>query len=255
VTEKIQLHQGDCFDLLETLADNSIDYVCTDPPFGNICANWDHKFDLAKWWEIITRKLKPAGIVTSFACGRFQFELYASNPKWFRYDLIWEKSMAVGFLDAKLKPLRAHENILVFAPKLRESTYIPQKWVNDKAIVGQIRTQSSSTTVYDKTQERPTWTDDGTRYPRSVLRFDSIGNGSKEKLGHPTQKPVELMQWLINTYSRPNDLVVDCFFGSGTTAEACLLSGRRFWGCDLSHEYLGIAKQRINRHASITDAA
>lgn len=251
MSERVQLHQGDCFDLLETLKDGSVDAVITDPPFGNICASWDHKFDLPRWWEIIGRKLKPTGIVTVFACGRFTFELYQSNPKQFRYDLVWEKSMAVGFLDARLKPLRAHEMILVFSPRLQVSTYNPQKWISDKAVIGQIRTQGTATAVYAKQQERCQWTDDGTRYPRSVLRFDSIGNGSKDKVKHPTQKPLDLLQWLVKTYSNENDLVVDPFFGSGTTAEACLLSNRRFWGCDLSHEYLAIAQDRISRHDAI----
>jgi site-specific DNA-methyltransferase (adenine-specific) len=249
--ERIQLHQGDCFDLLETLPDNSIDYVCTDPPFGNTCCGWDHKFDLAKWWEIIERKLKPTGIVTAFCCGRFTFELYASKPEWFRYDLVWEKSMAVGFLDARRKPMRAHEMILMFAPKLKDSTYNPQKWVNDKAVIGQKRIQASATTLYDKHCERPVWTDDGTRFPRSVIHFDSISNSSKEKTKHSTQKPLDLMQWLIKTYSNEDDLVVDPFFGSGTTAEACLLTKRRFWGCDLSHDYLAMAQKRISQRECV----
>lgn len=241
----ISLFHGDCFAGLEKLKDGSVDVVITDPPYATTECEWDRPIDLKRWWEVISRKLKPRGVAVVFASGRFVFELYASNPKQFRYELCWEKSRAVGFLDVKHRPMRAHEWMLVFADRLKGSTYNPQKVACPTAKIGASHKSTARTSIYD-THDRPTtWTDDGTRHPRSVLRVDSISRGDDEHTGHPTQKPRDLMTWLVKTYSNPGDLVVDPFVGSGSTAEACLLTGRRFFGCERDRGYFETAKARL----------
>ncbi len=131
-------------------------------------------------------------------------------------------------------------------PAARSATYNAQRVESPKARIGAtIRRVGLSTTVYDAAPKLNVYTDDGKRHPRSVLRFDSVSRSDGR--GHPTQKPVDLLRWLVRSYSNPGDLVVDPFFGSGTTPEACALEGRRFFGCERDPDYFNFARKRIDQ--------
>lgn len=242
--QPVDLRRADCFEFLEELEDGSVDAVITDPPFGTMDAKWDVQLDLDAWWALVRRKLKPAGVVVCFAAGRFLFRLHASNERWYRYDLIWEKSKSVGFLNANVMPLRAHEFILVFTPALKSSCYNPQKIASGGRALGVCRKTKKQSTLYRGHGGDYISIDDGTRHPRSVLRFNSVTND--ERL-HPTQKPLELMCWLVRTFSNAGDLVVDPFSGSGSTPEACLIEGRRFAGCERDPSFYRLAVNRLAR--------
>lgn len=223
-----RIFQGDYRLGLAKLPDASVDLVLTDPPYGTTAIGWDTAPDLQEFWSIVNRVLKPEGVVVSFAAQPFTTDLINSNRKNYRYELIWHKSLAVGFLDAKIRPLRAHENIVVFARKLKASTYNPQMGVG-KPFKGK---QTGECAHYG--QKRHHIADNkGTRYPRSVLHYNNAGGVRM----HPTQKPLELMKYLVRTYSNPGELVVDPFMGRGTTLMAAVETGRFAIGCEREREY------------------
>ena len=244
----LDVRRADCFRALEELADGSVDAVISDPPYGTTDCAWDVAVDWLAFWDLVARKLKPDGVVALFAAGKFTFDLWKSNPRWYRYDLVWHKTAPVGFLMANQQPLRSHESILIFAPRLIGSCYNPQKTVPTKKATRHAR--SSGTSIYHNHYDR-IWTDDGSRHPTSVLKFtrERAGGWAQARVKHPTLKPLALMEWLVRSYSRPGDLVVDPFLGSGSTAEACLRNGRRFFGCEKNRTFYRRAVKRLEAAA------
>lgn len=232
---------ADWREVLPMLSPASVDLLLTDPPYGITPIKWDKKVDWEHFWAETKRVLKENAVMVMFASGKFVPELIASNLKDYRYELIWEKSLAVGFLDARRRPLRAHEQILVFTRKgFRASTYNPQM---TKGKMHKHGGQTKKKPVHYSGADRPTpqvMTD--LYYPKSVLKYSNKVRGRSL---HPTAKPLELVEWLVRSYSDPGDTVLDPFFGSGTTIAATLLTGRKGIGCDISPEYFEIAKQRL----------
>lgn len=222
------IFQGDYREGLAKLADASVDLVLTDPPYGTTAIGWDTAPDLQEFWQVVNRVLKPEGVVVSFAAQPFTTDLINSNRKNFRYELIWHKSLAVGFLDAKIRPLRAHENIVVFARKLKSSTYNPQMGVGKP-----FKAKQGGVAAHYGQQRGGNSDNHGTRYPRSVLHYNNAGGVRM----HPTQKPVDLVEYLIRTYSNEGDLVVDPFMGRGTTLKAAVAAKRVVVGCEREAEY------------------
>jgi hypothetical protein len=218
---------------------DSVGLLCTDPPYGTTNLAWDKKVDWKYFWPCVERLCKVYAVMGLFASGKFTHELIATNEKNFRYELIWEKPMPVGFLSANRRPLRAHENICIFARRYKDSVYNPQ-FIKGKIhkvgggsgdAVGHYGARRLSTT-----RETDQW------HPRSILRF-SKGVGNRGL--HPTQKPLELMLWLIKSYSNPRHLVLDPFMGSGTTLVAAKMSGRRAIGIEMNEAYCEVAAQRL----------
>jgi site-specific DNA-methyltransferase (adenine-specific) len=233
------LLNADWRDVLASLEDGSVNLLLTDPPYGITAIEWDKKIDWDAFWPEAKRVCKENAVMLIFASGKFINELINSNPKEFRYELVWEKNLAVGFLDAKRRPLRAHELMLIFTRKgFRASTYNPQMVEGKPHKTG--GTGSSSPHYGQKARTPEVITN--LYYPRSVLKYSNVVKG---KSLHPTAKPLELVEWLVRTYSNPGDLVLDPFVGSGTTLAACMINDRRGIGCDLSPEYHEIAKQRL----------
>jgi len=230
---------GDCLDILPTLEDQSVDLVLCDPPYGTTQNKWDSVLPLPPLWSELTRICKGAIVLT--AAQPFSSTLVASAPKLFRYDLIWRKNKASGFLNAKRQPLRQHEHILVFSKKTPR--YYPQKTTGHEARGGWKRRRGSSN--YGEQREN-FYTPDETRYPISVLDFDVLNNDSPERI-HPTQKPVELFEYLIRTYSLPDQIVLDFCIGSGTTAIAALNEQRQWIGIEKDAAIFEAAQQRIAR--------
>jgi hypothetical protein len=167
--------------------------------------------------------VKPAGVVVLFAADLFTVDLILTQRANYRYRLVWCKSMSTGFLDAERRPLRAHEDILVFAQRPSDWTYNPQKTAGKPFKV--TRPTGRNLSHYGSSVDEKVTSYDGQRHPVSFLQFSSECMTSRL---HPTQKPLDLMRWLVRTYSNPGDMVLDCFTGSGSTLEACMMEGRHW---------------------------
>lgn len=230
-----RIYRTDCLKGLKLLPDVSVDMILSDLPYGITANAWDSIIDLDRLWAEFKRVIRPTGAIVLTAQCPFDKLLGMSNRPWLRYEWIWEKSRATGFLNAKKAPLKAHENILVFYD--RAPRYYPQfskgrpYRTARAAHYSPNQGQLIGATVTENT---------GYRYPRSILRF-----ASETRTIHPTQKPVALFEYLIRTYTDPGDLVLDSCIGSGTTAIACLKSGRRFIGFEKDRNIFRIAARRI----------
>jgi site-specific DNA-methyltransferase (adenine-specific) len=211
--------------------------ILTDLPYGITANPWDSIIDLDLLWREYERIIRPHRAIVLTAQCPFDKLLGMSNREWLKYEWIWEKSRASGFLHAKHSPLKSHENILVFYKGLPQ--YHPQ------LTEGKPYT-SVRQTRFDRNMGKYiggiVTNNTGFRYPRSVLKV-----ASESRPIHPTQKPVALFEYLIRTYTNPGDLVLDSCMGSGTTAIACLNTGRDFIGFELDREFFRLAKQRIER--------
>ncbi len=226
------IHLGDCFDLFPLIDDRSVNLILCDLPYGVTACPWDVELDLDRLWTEYKRILAPGGVVVLTATQPFETKLINSNRKWFRYKLVWKKTRAVGFLNAKKMPLRIHEDILVFAPG--RTKYNPQ-FTEGKPYISK-RSTTSKSGVYREVGRVDT-VNTGQRYPKDVVEFSNL----HEQVIHNTQKPIELFEYLIRTYTDPGDLVLDNTSGSGTTAIAAFNSHRKF---------ICIEKSMVNWRAS-----
>jgi site-specific DNA-methyltransferase (adenine-specific) len=239
----IDLHFGDCFDIMPALSAGSVDMILADLPYGTTRCAWDSHLPLQTLWSEYRRIC--TGPIVLFAQTPFDKVLGASNLRELRYEWIWEKSHPTGHLNAKRAPMKAHENILVF--------YRGAIRYNPIKTTGHARKTATKrrdpTPVYGVQDFAPINYDSTERYPRSVLQFPSDKQRSKL---HPTQKPVALCEYLIRTYTDPDMTVLDNCMGSGTTGVACLSTGRRFIGIENNADYFAIAKTRIRHVEGLT---
>ena len=235
----VELYHGDCLAVMPGIPSASVDLVLCDLPYGTTQNKWDSVLPLDRLWAEYWRVVKPPGAVLLTAQTPFDKVLGASCIANLRYEWIWEKTAATGFLNAKKSPLKAHENVLVFYRS--QPTYNPCmtaghtiKRVNPSyADHGPSYGKASSVRApYESTE----------RYPRSVQRF---AKDNRMKAQHPTQKPVALMEYLIRTYTNEGDVVLDNTMGSGTTGVACVNTGRRFIGIESDAGYFDAARRRI----------
>ncbi len=249
-----QLFQGDCLEILPTLAAGSADAIICDPPYGQTACAWDSVIPFAPMWAGIRHVLKPKGAVALFGSQPFTSALVMSNPRWFRYEWVWRKNKTVGFLNAAKRPLFEHENIILFCDGV--STYNPQMIVGPKHKRGSTRYRGSDNYGNFNPQEYESseW------YPTSVLDIKSqsdscvtFASKPDRLLTHPTQKPVALMEYLIRTYTNEGDTVLDFTCGSGTTGVAAMHTGRNFIGVELDEGYFKIAQARIAKAAQMAD--
>lgn len=235
------LYNDDMFNVFKQLEDDSIDLLLTDFPYGTLNKRntWDTIIDYDVFWKEAYRVCKLNSAIISTAAQPFTSVLIASNYRDFKYSWVWEKSKASNYLNAKKQPLRAHEDIVIFYRK--QCTYNPQMVEGNPYDKG---TAVRDTEAYG-VQTKPVHvvSDDGMRYPRSVQYFRTAESEGKY---HPTQKPVALMEYLVKTYSNPNDVVLDPCMGSGTTGVACKNTGRQFIGIEKDPEYFQLATTRIN---------
>ena len=308
--ENIDLYNDDCFNVFSKLEEKSINLFVLDLPYNQTACSWDKDIiPLDKMWEHIKRIMKPNGIIVMFCTAKFGYRLIHSNPKWFRYDLIWKKSRKVGFLSANKMPLRQHENIYLFKPE--QGTYHPQK-TKGKPYKSKERIESEGvyeienykrTATKDTTNRHPTSIIDheniylfkqeqgtyhpqktegkpykafatknnkqigevyggksihnenkGDRHPSSLIDYDGdsiLIYKNPNKTIHRTQKPVELVEWLIKTYSNEEETVMDFTMGSGTTAIACLNTNRKFVGVEKDEEIFNLAQDRISEYLDL----
>ncbi len=237
--KKCKLLQGDCLELMKDIPDKSIDMILCDLPYGTTHCKWDVAIPFEPLWKQYKRIIKDNGAIVLFGNEPFSSTLRMSNLKWFRYDWIWEKTRGTGFLNAKRMPLKSHENISVFYKHL--PTYNPQMRKGFKPYVYKQGKQSGAFQANIDAKTIVTTNNNGDRYPLSVLNFYNV-NGNNV---HPTQKPVALLEYLINTYTNEGETVLDNCMGSGSTGVACINLNRRFIGIELDKDYFEIAVKRI----------
>ena len=238
----IDLRLGDCLEVMKSIPSGSIDAIITDPPYGTTACKWDSVIDFKLMWEQLNRIIKPNGAIVLFGSEPFSSALRMSNIKNYRYDLIWNKIRAAGFLNANRMPLKQHENISLFYKKL--PTYNPQKYIDkpyDKTKYNGKDMKENVLGSYIKKESK----NNGERFPKSILKFSQ--NWSRQQQIHPTQKPIELMEYLIKTYTNENETVLDFTMGSGTTGVAAKNTNRKFIGIEQDENYFNISKERINK--------
>jgi hypothetical protein len=230
---------GDGINGLALCEPGSVGLILSDLPSGETRATFDRVPNLRQFWAVAWAALRDDGVAVLMASNlRFAAELIASDPSRYRYDLIWHKSVAVGFLNARHRPLRAHEFILVFCRGT--GTYTPQmrqglKPIPPSAVRGSSGENYNVSGGAGAGRKRAGATD---RFPWSVLPFASVG-ACDPRRKHPQQKPDDLMRWCIRSYSKAGDLVVDPFAGSGSVGRAALAEGRRFVGWDIDPRFGG----------------
>lgn len=244
----INLIHGDCLVKMQNIPDKSIDMILCDLPYevlnkGNKHAQWDRLIPFDKLWEQYNRIIKDNGAIVIFAQGMFTAQLMMSNPKMWRYNLVWDKCRATGFLNANRMPLRYHEDICVFYKSL--PTYNPQmEDLNGREPnhpQGHGHHNEKNQCYGNVKRINPTYTDK--KHPRSIIKIKAVH--CSEDQSHPTQKPVALLEWLIKTYTNRGGLVLDNTMGSGSTGVACVNTERDFIGIELNEEYFKIADKRI----------
>ena len=237
-TSNVHLIKGDCLEVMENIPDKSVDMILCDLPYGTTVCKWDNIIPFEHLWKQYNRIIKDNAAILLFAQTPFDKVLGASNLKMLRYEWIWEKEQGTGFLNAKKMPLKSHENILVFYKKL--PTYNPQMinvgkgWKSGTSK----KYEGYGEFIHKAGEENKT----GLRYPKSVIRFQ------KQNGLHPTQKPVELLKYLIRTYTNDGETILDNCMGSGSTGQAVLEVGgdRKFIGIEMNDNYFDIAYNRIN---------
>ena len=243
-----KIYNEDCLVGMSKIPDKSIDMICCDLPYGvlnknNQSAKWDSIIPFDKLWEQYERIIKDDGVIALFGQGMFSAQLMCSNPKLWRYNLIWEKDRSTGFLNSKRMPLRAHEDIMIFYKKL--GTYNPQmiyapESKNHSRGSGKHKLKNQ---CYGDMKEAADFISDY-KFPRSVIKIKKEFKCRGDE--HPTQKPVELIEWLIKTYSNEGETILDNCMGSGTTAVACVNTNRNFIGFEITKEYWELANKRLD---------
>lgn len=234
----VTLWRGNCLELMKDIPDKSVDMILCDLPYGATMNKWDSVIDFDELWTAYKRIIKNNGAIVLFGQGLFTAELACSNKEMFRYRLVWEKTKAGGFLNARRMPLQAHEDISVFYKKL--PTYNPQMETG-KPYAKRAVTNGDGGCYGKFDRVGQTNINNGTRFPRSVLRFSNDNYNSI----HKTQKPVQLLEYLIRTYTNEGETVLDNCMGSGSTGVACVNTNRNFIGIELDENYFQIAKNRI----------
>lgn len=234
----VELMHGDCLELMSKIPDASVDMVFCDLPYGCTHNDWDVKIDLDALWGGYHRVCKKNAAIILTAVQPFTTDLVNSNRKEFRYSLVWDKKAPVGFLNAHRMPLRVHEDILVFYQKL--PVYHPQMRTGKMREKGTKYT-SDGTRNYGKFHATKNTNDQ--YFPTSIIEISNANRGGKT---HPTQKPVDLMRYLIRTYSDPDSVILDNCMGSGSTGVAAVLEGRSFIGIEMSDEYFDAASRWID---------
>lgn len=240
-----RIYQMDCLEGMKLIPDRSISMICTDLPYGTTSCKWDTIIPFDKLWEQYERIIKDNGAIILFGRQPFVSDLVVSNKKLFRYEIIWDKKAGTDFAQANNKPITVHENILVFYKKKPNYNRIDDEGF--KAYSDKRTTKQSSELGAKGCVTREPFENKTTRVPttiRTVFPDNRKGKGSNL---HPTQKPLELISWLVRAYSNENDIILDSCMGSGTLAVAVLKVGgnRKFIGFETETSYIEVANQRI----------
>lgn len=244
-TKNYNLIHGDCLEEMKKIEDQSIDLLIVDPPYGTTAIDWDKIIPFKSLWQEFDRIVKPKANIVVFGSQPFTSMLIVSKIDWFRYELVWNKNKCGSPGLAKKRPMKVHENIVVFSknpggiynPQMEEGEPYKRTSKNPEGYVGK-----SNNHKYGL-KPRKSFENEGTRYPKSIINISR--DFSAQQQVHPTQKPVPLLEWLIKTYSNEGDLVLDNCMGSGTTGVAAINLNRNFIGIEKEKEYFDIAEKRI----------
>ena len=257
VKMSFKIFNADCLEKMQSIESKSIDMILTDLPYECTHNHWDSIIPFEDLWKHYNRIIKDDGAIVLFGQGVFSAKLICSNLDMYRYTLIWDKCRVAGFLNANRMPLRCHEDILVFYKKL--PTYNPQMRLGGEPSHSRGKKWESKGKCYDDGKiygkyDHKSYTkscDSNLKYPTSIVTVSNIVQNNL----HPTQKPVELLEYLINTYTNEGETVLDNCMGSGSTGIACLKTNRNFIGIEKEQKYFNIAKERIENFESsmITD--
>jgi site-specific DNA-methyltransferase (adenine-specific) len=248
----IQLYNEPCFEAFKKIPDQSVDMVCVDPPYGTTSIEWDKVLDHKVMWAELERIVKPKGNIVIFGSQPFTSLVIASKIDWFRHELIWNKNKCGSPGLAKYRPQKVHENIMIFS-KESGGTYNPimeegeayKREAKDKEKGYGTGKNSHGYGFGNNGKPYLGGENHGTRYPKSILHASR--NFSAQQTVHPTQKPTNVLNWLIMTYSNPGDTVMDFTMGSGSCGVSAKLTGRNFIGVEMTEEYFKIAETRINQ--------
>ena len=241
-----ELHHGDCLDVMPKLG--TVDAIICDPPYGTTACSWESGIPFDAMWTNIRRMLKKNGPAVFTASQPFTSALVMSNVEWFKYEWAWVKNRPTNFAHAKNKPMKKHENVLVFSEGTTvhatqspdRMPYFPQGVVSTIAKKVTKRSSEKTDAFFADRPGHGEFSRETTGYPHTILEFRT------DQLGlHPTAKPVALMEYLIKTYTNEWDTVLDFTMGSGTTGVACGNTGRKFIGIEKDPKYFEVAKQRI----------
>lgn len=236
--KKYELYQGDCLKCMDYIEDNSIDLILCDLPYGTTDCKWDNIIDFDKLWESYNRIIKDNGAIVLFSAQPFTTKLIYSNIKNYRYSWYWIKNTCTGFVFAKYQPMRKVEDINVFYKK--RPLYIPQGLKELSEAKSKKAKGESKDGIYKFNSLNKEHVSKYTNYPKNILYF----NKESTHL-HPTQKPVDLLEYLIKTYTKEGEVVLDNCMGSGSTGVATTNTNRRFIGIELNEDYFRIATNRI----------
>ena len=239
--QTVKLLQGDCLDLMKTIPDGSVDCVITDPPYGTTQNKWDSIIDLELMWKEVWRVLKPNGACVLFSAQPYTSVLVSSQIKYYKYEWVWVKNLKTGNLNARRMPMGGHETMQVFYKK--PPTYNPQKRERTTEVKSGNK-YNSKTENYGNQREVYVDRQSDLINPDTVIKDIKCVHNSSGKV-HPTQKPVELMEYLVKTYTNESETVLDFTMGSGSTGVACVNTDRKFIGVELDETYFNIAKERI----------
>ena len=247
--ENTTLYMGDCMEIMQKIPAGSVDMILCDLPYETTSSKWDKALPFPELWEQYTRIIKGTGAIVLFGAEPFASRLRMSAQNLYKYDWIWVKNNAVGFVNAKLKPMNKHEVICVFSKgktankNSNNMPYYPQGLIPYGKEM-----RNGNKADKDNSYWRPSlkssngggYVQQFTNYPTSVLYFDKV-----QKAVHPTQKPVPLLEYLIKTYTVEGDTVLDNCMGSGSTGVACVRTGRRFIGIEKDPHYFQLAAERL----------
>ena len=246
----MKLLQGDCLELMKGLEDDSIDMILCDLPYGTTACKWDTVIPFEPLWEHYKRIIKFTGAIVLFGSQPFTSLLIGSNLAMFKYEWVWEKNRSTGHIHSKNKPMKKHENIVVFSTGTiahrtqsnRRMTYYPQGLQEMPSDTLRIRRDRGDDTFMGARKSHKPTPYTHTGYPVSILTFDIEMNKDRH---HSCQKPILLLEYLVRTYTQENDLVLDNCMGSGSTGIACLNTNRQFIGIELDEHYFAVASKRI----------
>ena len=238
----IELLHGDCLEKMQDIASGSVDAIITDPPYGTTSCKWDSVIPFEPMWEQLNRIIKPIGVIVLFGSQPFTSALVMSNAKMFKINLVWDKKMPTGHLNAKKKQMLRHEDVIVFSSaKFGHFTYNPVLTKGKLRNKSPKRKADNFREVYNKVKHKGN-NFNNVYYPTSIIQQSNANQKEKQ---HPTQKPTALMEYLIRTYTNENETVLDFTMGSGSTGVACVNTNRNFIGIEQDDNYFKIACKRI----------
>ena len=242
--ENIQLYQGDCLEIMDKLIEKGVkvDAIITDPPYGTTACKWDTVIPFDEMWKRLNKLIKDNSAIILFGSQPFTSALISSNIKCFKYELIWDKTFGRQPQLANIQPMKQHENILIFSIDGKRINYYPQKIELPKPYYSSGASNNSGSNNHHKLGLKKQSKIYTHKTPTSLLSYKPVSN---TKTVHPTQKPVTLLEYLIKTYTKEEEIVLDFTMGSGSTGVACVNTNRKFIGIELNEKYFKIAEERI----------